>query len=228
MRTVQPILFLILVVVVGLSSITLAFADSPLELPVLVDEDFSKGAKRWEPLEKDGWKIVKLEKGKGYSQWKKKSTYRPPYRSPLHIALLRKINVGSFVLDAKVKSTIKDYNHRDVCLFFGFQDRAHFYYVHFGKRADPRANQIFIVNKAPRIKISTKTTEGTPWDDEWHHLRVIRDVSTGKIEVFYDDMKTPIMIATDKTFTHGRIGIGSFDDTAVWASVKLRGELVKK
>lgn len=227
MRLAQTIAFLSLVGVVGVSAPTPTFAD-PFKLPVLIDEDFSKGAKRWEPLDKGGWKIVRLEKGKGYSQWKKASKYNPPHRSPRHIALLKGINVGSFVLDAKVKSTIKDYNHRDVCLFFGFQDKAHLYYVHFGKRMDAHANQIFIVNKAPRTKISTTTTKGTPWDDEWHHLRVVRDVDSGKIEVFYDDMKNPIMTATDKTFTHGRIGIGSFDDTAVWASVKLRGERVKK
>ena len=99
---------------------------------------------------------------------------------------------------------------------------AHFYYVHLGKKTDDHANQIFIVNDAPRIKISTETTDGTPWDDDWHTLRVIRDAETGLIEIFYDDMDTPVMRAMDKTFTGGQIGVGSFDDRVQFGSVVLK------
>jgi hypothetical protein len=35
------------------------------------------------------------------------------------------------------------------------------------------------------------------------------------------------MTATDKTFAHGQVGIGSFDDTTVWDEVKLEGVVVK-
>ena len=90
----------------------------------------------------------------------------------------------------------------------------------------PHANQIFIVNEKPRLKISTKTSDGTNWDDEWHHARVIRDVKTGKIDVYFDDMKTPVMTAVDKTFTWGRVGVGSFDDTGNFDQIRLYGEKV--
>ena len=43
-------------------------------------------------------------------------------------------------------------------------------------------------------------------------MRVERNTKSGKIAVFFDDMKKPIMEAYDKTFTSGRVGIGSFDD----------------
>jgi hypothetical protein len=108
-------------------------------------------------------------------------------------------------------------------LFFGYQDAAHFYYVHLGKKTDDHANQIFIVNGEPRKKISTKTNEGTNWDDDWHQVKVVRHIGDGKIEVYFDDMKKPVMTAEDKTFTWGRVGIGSFDDTANWADVKVYG-----
>jgi len=36
---------------------------------------------------------------------------------------------GEFVLTAKVRTTKKNYEHRDMCLFFGYQDPAHFYWV---------------------------------------------------------------------------------------------------
>lgn len=199
-------------------------------LPLLYFADFEDEAavaKNWEPSDPEAWRVVEENGNRVYNQFKKRSNFNPPVRSPYNRALLKNINVGSFVLDAQVQSTHPDYGHRDMCLFFGYQDDSHLYYVHLGKQTDDHANQIFIVNEAPRLKISTKTTDGTNWDDEWHHVRVIRDAKSGKIEVFFDDMKNPVMTAVDKTFTWGRVGIGSFDDTGNFDNVALYGEQVE-
>ncbi|MBL8798611.1 MAG: hypothetical protein JNM56_32240 [Planctomycetia bacterium] len=204
-----------------------AQAEETQELPVLFQDDFTKGADRWEPSDPAAWKVIDTPKGKAFSQFGK-SKYNPPHRSPFNFALVKDVSVGDFILDAQCQSTIKDYNHRDMCLFFGYQDAAHFYYVHLGKKTDDHANQIFIVNNEPRKKISTKTTDGTNWDDAWHHIRIVRKVGDGTIEVYYDDLKTPVMTATDKTFTWGRVGVGSFDDTGNWTDIKLRGVKAEK
>jgi hypothetical protein len=196
------------------------------ELPVVFRDDFSKGADAWEPTDPAAWKVIETKDGKAFSQFQQ-SKFKPPHRSPFNFALVKDVVVGDFVLDAEVLSTCRDYPHRDVCLIFGHQDPAHFYYVHFGKKTDDHANQIFIVNAKDRTKISSKTTEGTPWDDNWHHLRVARNVSEGSIAVYFDDLEKPVMTATDKTFTRGRVGVGSFDDTADWRNVTLRGMKVK-
>lgn len=193
------------------------------ELPLLLKEDFQGGADRWEPTDKSAWRIEKQGEQAIYSQFKKRSNYEPPHRSPYNMSLLRDIEVGSFTLTARVKSTHPDYGHRDVCLFFGYQDPAHFYYVHLGKKTDDHANQIFIVDGKPRTKISTRTTPGTPWDDQWHTVRIERDADKGTIAVYYDDMQTPVMTATNLRFVRGRIGLGSFDDTSAWNHVELRG-----
>lgn len=192
--------------------------------PVDIEEGFENGAEHWEPTDAKAWKVKKTDKGHVYSQFEKRSKYEPPHRSPYNIALLKEISVGDFVLDADVLSTHEDYGHRDVCLFFGYQDAAHFYYVHLGKKTDDHANQIFIVNEAPRTKISTKTTPGTNWDDRWHHVRIVRNIKSGSIRIYYDDMETPVMTASDKTFIWGRVGVGSFDDTSDWDNIKLRGK----
>jgi hypothetical protein len=122
-----------------------------------------------------------------------------------------------------VQSTHEDYGHRDVCLFFGYQNPGQFYYVHLGKRADPHANQIFIVNESDRTKISLTTTEGTDWDDEWHHVRITRSVESGEIAVYFDDMENPVMTAKDTTFKWGQVGLGSFDDTGDWDDFTVHG-----
>ncbi len=197
-------------------------------LPELIFEDFESGADAWQPTDPKAWKLEKDGNNTVYSQFQRRSQYEPPHRSPYNIALLKDVNVGDFVLTAKVKSTIADYGHRDACLFFGFQGPAHFYYVHLGKKADNHANQIFIVNDAPRTKISKTTTEGTPWTDDWHQVKIVRDTARGTIAVYFDDMDKPAMTAGDKTFTWGQVGIGSFDDTTQWDDIRLNGKKVQR
>jgi hypothetical protein len=200
-----------------------ALGDDPKsQFPPLYSDDFEKGADQWEPTDRNAWKVIDTQRGKVYALVQQ-SRYQPPHRSPLNFSLVRGVSVGDFILEAKVQSTVRDYGHRDMCLIFAYQDPAHFYYVHLGKQTDDHANQIFIVNDAPRKKISTKTTPGTNWDDDWHQVKVVRRVSDGLIEVYFDDMKQPVMTASDKTFTWGRVGLGSFDDTGNWDDVVLHG-----
>jgi len=202
-------------------------ADGKRTLPLIFEETFEAGADKWEPTDSEAWKIVDGRDGKGYSLFKA-SKYKPPQRSPLNYSLRKDANVTDFVLEADVQSKARDYGHRDMCLFFGFQDPAHFYYAHVARTTDDHANQIFIVDGAERQKISTKTTPGTMWDDNWHHLQLVRDVKSGEIAVYFDDMQSPVMTATDKTFAWGRVGLGSFDDVGIWDNVKLRGATADK
>ena len=208
-------------VILPLLSPSAIFGDDA-KLPLLFADDFEKDADRWQPTDAKAWKVVQTKKGRHYSQFQN-SKYTPPHRSPLNIALVKDLRVTDFHLEAKVQSTGNDGPHRDMCLFFGYQDPAHFYYVHIAKRADDHANQIFIVNGADRKKISKTSTDGTPWDDRWHQVKIVRRVAEGGIAIYFDDMKTPIMTAADKTFAWGQVGIGSFDDSGNWDDVKVYG-----
>ena len=64
---------------------------------------------------------------------------------------------------------------------------------------------------------------GTPWDDGWHTVKIERRVSTGEIKVYFDDLTKPAMVASDKTFTSGPIGLGSFDDIGNFTDLKIWG-----
>jgi hypothetical protein len=197
------------------------------ELPLVLNEDFESGSARWQPLDDESWKIVDTPRGKVYSLVRN-SRYKPPYRSPVNIALLKGIVVDDFDLAVRLQSTVKDYDHRSMVIVFGYQDPAHFYYVHFGKRTDDHANQIFIVKGAPRAKISTKTTPGTAWDDAWHQVKIARRVDSGSIDVYFDDLQNPVMTAVDRSFVWGRVGLGAFDDLGNFDDLVLRGRFVKK
>ncbi len=167
------------------------------------------------------WKWSALTEG-GCLEFGQKSKYSPKVRSPRTIALLASRSFGSFVLEADLLQTGKEYGHRDMCLFFGFTDPSKFYYTHIATRTDKHAHNIFIVNDKPRTRISEKTTKGVKWGrDVWHHVRLERNVDTGTIRVFFDDLTTPIMTATDTTFKQGLIGFGSFDDSGRVDNVKI-------
>jgi hypothetical protein len=195
------------------------------DLPLVVRDDFENGADRWQPMDGQSWKIIQTPRGKVYSLFAQ-SNYKPPYRSAVNIALLKDIVVGDFVLEVELQSTVKDYDHRSMVLVFGYQDPAHFYYVHFGKKTDDHANQIFIVDGAARAKISTETTVGTRWDDAWHKVKIARDATHGDIEVYFDDMRRAVMEAIDDTFAWGQVGIGAFDDLGNFDNFLLRGKVV--
>lgn len=193
------------------------------ELPLLFRDDFSQGDDQWEPTDPKAWKITEVDGNPAY-EILGGSDYQPPHRSPFNISIRRDESVGDFVLTARVQTKQSPRGHRDMCLVFAYQDPANFYYIHLGQETDPHANQIFLVNNAPRVAISEKTNEGTPWKTgEWHQVKIVRKVSTGLIEVYFDDMETPSHVAHDKTFTWGRIGIGTFDDMGLWDDVELRG-----
>ncbi|WP_417849652.1 hypothetical protein [Thalassoglobus sp.] len=195
-------------------------------LPTVFKDDFESGVENWKPSDVKKWKVTE-ENGNHVYHLLGKSDYQPPHRSPHSLSLVKDVVVSDFVFTAKVKTLQSSRAHRDMCLFFGYQDPANFYYVHLGEKTDPHANQIFIVNDAPRIKISEKTNDGTPWKDEtWHQVKVVRRVSDGLIEIYFDNMEQPQMVAHDKTFTWGQVGLGSFDDLGQWDDVQLQGKTV--
>lgn len=107
--------------------------------------------------------------------------------------------------------------------FSGFKDPANFYYVHMASLADPNAHNIFLVKNAPRTNIATKTTKGIDWGakEDWHKVRLERNIETGSIRVFFNDMEKPVMEAKDKHFGFGYVGFGSFDDTGKIDNIKI-------
>ena len=227
MRTVifwkaNVVLLMLLAVAAGCNG--LAGIGGGEKMPLLFEADFEDGRLgEWQATDSFAWRIEPGHDGKVLALYKQ-SEYEPRVRSPFNINLVRNFVVGSFVLEVKMRSTTKDYGHRDMCLFFGHQDPSNFYYVHIANQSDAHANSIFIVDAEQRVSIAKTRTEGTKWDDNWHTVRLVRDAEEGTIEVFFDDGPEPIMTAVDHRFEWGRVGVGSFDDTGQFDDVKLWGE----
>ncbi len=193
----------------------------------------------WELLKKDGSQVLALTG---------KSDYEPPHRSPYNIALIKGLTFGDFVLEVDIQqSGVKGtpisefmkqhpdpteaggYAHRDHCFFFGFQDPAHYLYIHVAKTGDNNAHNVFVVNEAPRTPITDFRTVGVDWGvDEWRKIRIVRNTARNTVALYFDDMLTPIMIADDVPFDQGFIGFGSFDDIGWVDNIKIWAPSAKK
>lgn len=216
------LLFLLLITTSGCAA-QKAVSNIPKDYQLLYQQDFEKetAIEDFEMTDTKAWRRGTSDRNTlelfGESQ------YRSRVRSPFNIALLKEHMFGDFILEVDLAQSGREYGHRDLCLFFAVKDATNFYYIHIASVMDDKANQIFIVNDEPRIKISSKTTEGTDWGvtNSWHKARIERKLEDGTIKVFFDDMTTPIMEATDTHFDIGRIGFGSFDDTGQFDNIKI-------
>ena len=190
--------------------------------------DAAHVTREWTMTDSAAWKSVHDSSGDAIELFKQ-SAYKPEVRSPLNIALLNDSSVGDFTLNLEALQTSKEYGHRDLCLFFGFQSPTQFYYVHMATAADEHAHNIFLEDHAPRRALATSTTKGIDWGTNvWHHLKLERSLKDGAIRVYFDDLSKPIMTAQDKTFGEGAIGIGSFDDTGKFRSIHLHAPKISK
>ena len=144
-----------------------------------------------------------------------------PIRKPGAMALLKSAPLGTFTLNVDVKSTAPaDLLVRDVLLIFGYQSPTRFYYVHLSARTDNVHNGIFLVNDADRRRLDQPTSVARLTDQNWHRVRLVRDAISGDIRVYFDDGPAPVLSVTDRTIPLGRIGVGSFDETAEFRNLE--------
>ena len=217
-------------------------ADLPEGYTLQYEQSFDKKSsfKEFMMTDSSAWSLEKVQ-GSQVLSLGGKSEYEPPHRSPYNIALIKGKTFGSFVMEVDIQQSgvkgtpIKEYMkqyenadkapgyaHRDHCFFFGFQDPAHYMYIHVAKHGDGNAHNVFVVNEAPRTPITDFRTIGVDWGvEEWKKIRIVRNVEKGTVALYFNDMLTPIMIADDVPFEEGFIGFGSFDDIGFVDNIKI-------
>jgi hypothetical protein len=147
-----------------------------------------------------------------------------PIRKPGAMAILKGAPLGSFTLEVDVKSTAPaDLLVRDVLLIFGYQSPTRFYYVHLSARTDAVHNGIFLVNDADRRRLDPQTSVARLTDQGWHRVRLVRDAARGDIRVYFDSDPAPALSVIDATIGSGRVGLGSFDETAEFRRLRITG-----
>lgn len=145
-------------------------------------------------------------------------------RRPSALAIVNGPELGDATLEVEVRSTADlpaVTPRRDALLVAGYQSPTRFYYVHLSAVRDDVHNGIFLVHDADRRRIDTTSAVAPLVDQAWHRVRLVRTPSTGRIDVYVDDLSAPIMSAVDTTLVTGRMGVGSFDDTAEFRGITI-------
>ena len=156
----------------------------------------------------------------------KAGTPAGPIRRPSALAILRATPLGDLTFDLELRSTappVGQVPRRDAVVIVGYESPTRFYYVHISAARDAVHNGIFLVADADRRRIDTQSEKAILVDAAWHRVRVVREAASGRIDVYADDLTAPVMSARDTTIASGRIGVGSFDDTAEFRAIQVDG-----
>ena len=201
-------------------------ADDASRLPLLARCDFENGsAVGWRPNTPSHWRVIAKDGTMVYEVTAVSEQGR--IRAPTSWSVWEGHDVTSFEFTGRMQCyTDPAVAGRDLCVFFHYQDPVHFYYVHFSAESAAVHNIIGLVNGADRIKVNVEPAGSSMarlTDKAWHEFKVVCDARSGEIRAYLDDLITPILTATDRTLTHGLVGVGSFDDTGCFDELVLRG-----
>ncbi len=159
------------------------------------------------------------EGGRGYLDLVGGSKYTPSHRSPLNIALIDDLLLADFVLEAEAWQTGREYGHRDLSLFVGFEGPDRYIYAHLATEPDDRAHNLFLVDHADRTPMAAVPDKGVDWGRGWKRIRVER--RDGTLRVYFDGERQPTVAADRDPLGWGRVGFGSFDDTGRFSQIRI-------
>lgn len=143
-------------------------------------------------------------------------------RRPSQFALAETADFHRVTLEADVKR-LGD----SLILVYAYQDDAHFNYAHLSVDApqkQPVHNGIFHVYGGERVRISRAEGAGSlPSRDDWYRVKLSYDAATGIVGVTVNGQAQPALEAVDLSLGSGKVGIGSFFETALFRNVKITG-----
>lgn len=189
-----------------------------------VTDDFSLGMGLWEPLLANHWQI-RSEADNPRLVLVKPGVQRPPLRRPTQFVLLKGEPWWDVTVDASIKTLRPDsVTGRDVCVLFGYRDDTHFYYAHLCSDSNGGTHNVIVKVDGNKRKAILREKKPAPrLTSAWHHARVTH-TTDGEIKVYLDDMETPMMTAHDEDYPVGRVGLGAFDDPAMFDDVCVSGQ----
>jgi hypothetical protein len=189
-------------------------------------DNFDAGLGNWQLLNPGSWEI-QPDAGNPVLVLLKEGKQLPPVRRPSEYALIRDKRWKDATITLRIKTLEPDeIKGRDVCILFGYVDDTHFYYAHLCSDTNGKSHNIIMkVSGAERGVIMKEKLPEVRLTSQWHTVRV-QHRANGEIKVWMDDMAKPLMTAKDKDYQAGMIGVGSFDDLAMFDSVEVQGTLV--
>lgn len=183
--------------------------------PPLAEEIEAFGL-RWQVISASDWKI---EGGELHLVTARPQQSNP--RRPIQFALARTEPLARFTLEVEVRRSSPK---GSLIVVYAWQKDGYFNYVHLSDDAASRVevhNGIFHCFGGDRVRISPLEGPGSLPTDGWHAVRVDYDASTGLVQAWVDGKTSPSLKAVDLSLGAGRIGLGSFFNTASFRRFRL-------
>jgi hypothetical protein len=113
-------------------------------------------------------------------------------------------------------------------IVYAHKDASHFNYAHLSVDApmkQPVHNGIFHVFGGDRVRISSLDGPGSlPSADKWYRVQLDYDAAKGEVQVMVDGQRYPSLRGVDLSLGAGRVGLGSFFETAEFRNLKVTGK----
>jgi len=142
-------------------------------------------------------------------------------RRPIQFALAETEFLSSFTIEVEVQPPAPK---SSLILVYAWKKDGYFNYVHLSDDAASKVdvhNGIFHCYGGDRVRISPTDGPGTLVGTDWHKMRVRYDAATGVVECWVNGQTSPSLKAVDLSLGAGRIGLGSFFNTASFRNFKL-------
>ncbi|HET8550801.1 MAG TPA: hypothetical protein VFL57_22490 [Bryobacteraceae bacterium] len=176
---------------------------------------------KWTVLDAADWKVGREGTAQVLRLLQAKGPLPPPApRRPRQFAIAQTPMWERVTVDAEVKPL-----GRSLIVVFAWRDDAHFNYAHISTDTKTHVhNGIFHVYGGERVRISPqREPPAFPGNNKWYRVRLTHDASTGIVAATVDGREIPALNAVDLSLGPGRIGLGSFDETAEFRNVKIGG-----
>jgi len=147
-------------------------------------------------------------------------------RRPIQFALAETADYQRVTVEAEVKRLGKS-----LIIVYAYRDAGHFNYAHLS--ADEAAkvpvhNGVFHVYGGDRVRISPQRGPASlPSADEWYRVKLTYDADSGIAGVTVNEKTFPALEAVDLSLGAGKVGLGSFFETALFRNVKITGTPAK-
>lgn len=192
-----------------------AAQNSKPSTPALAEEIEVFGL-RWQVISASDWKV----EGEELHLVTARPQQASP-RRPIQFALAKTEPLGKFTLEVEVKRSAPK---GSLILVYAWQRDGYFNYVHLSDDAASKVevhNGVFHCFGGDRVRISPLEGPGSLPTEGWHAVRMQYDAGSGLVEAWVDGKTSPSLKAVDLSLGAGRIGLGSFFNTASFRRFRL-------
>ncbi|MBM3723876.1 MAG: hypothetical protein FJW40_00415 [Acidobacteria bacterium] len=191
-----------------------------LATTLLAGDSFEAFGHRWTVPFGHEWRVASENGGQIIQMLAKRPQEKP--RRPIQFALCETAPFSRVTIEADVRR-----NEGSLILVYAYRDESHFNYAHLSVDTgakQPVHNGIFHVYGGDRVRISTEDGPNALPTTDWTPVKLTWDGRTGRVEVEVAGKPLPALQGVDLSIRSGRVGLGSFFETAQFRNVRIRGE----